>query len=211
MMKNETQRNFLVLMTDQHSCNFLGCYDNPIVKTPNLDKLAGRGTLFKNASTNSPVCVSARACLATGTFVHQNKCWDNAIAYDGSIPSWGHYLQDANIDVNSIGKLHYRFGEDPTGFDEQFIPMHIANGVGDLMGSIRPNLPERTQSRKYSELVGPGETEYTVYDRNISSRASVWLRERAESSQRDNPFVLFVSFIAPHFPLIVPEEYFDLY
>jgi choline-sulfatase len=89
--------------------------------------------------------------------------------------------------------------------------MHIANGVGDLMGSIRPNLPERTQSRKYSELVGPGETEYTVYDRDISAKASVWLRERAESSQRDNPFVLFVSFIAPHFPLIVPKEYFDLY
>ena len=211
MVKNGANRNFLVLMTDQHSRNFLGCYDNPIVKTPNLDKLASRGTLFTNASTNSPVCVSARACLATGRFVHQNKCWDNAIAYDGSVPSWGHYLQDANIDVNSIGKLHYRFGEDPTGFDEQFIPMHIANGVGDLMGSIRPNLPERTQSRKYAELVGPGETEYTVYDRDISAKASVWLKERAESSQKDNPFVLFVSFIAPHFPLIVPKEYFDLY
>jgi choline-sulfatase len=132
-------RNFLVLMADQHSRNFLSCYNNSIVQTPNLDGLASRGTLFANASTNSPICVSARACLATGRYVHQNKCWDNAIAYDGSMPSWGHYLQDANICVNSIGKLHYRFDNDPTGFDEQFIPMHIANGVGDLMGSIRPD------------------------------------------------------------------------
>ena len=206
-----TNRNFLVLMADQHSRNFLSCYNNSIVRTPNLDNLASRGTLFTNASTNSPVCVSARACLATGKYVHQNKCWDNAIAYDGSLPSWGHYLQDANICVNSIGKLHYRFDEDPTGFDEQFIPMHIANGVGDLMGSIRPDLPERTQSRKYSELVGPGETEYTIYDRDISAKACTWLKERSESPQKHEPFVLFVSFIAPHFPLIVPEEYYDLY
>ncbi len=206
-----TNRNFLILMADQHSRNFLSCYNNSIVRTPNLDNLASRGTLFTNASTNSPVCVSARACLATGKYVHQNKCWDNAIAYDGSLPSWGHYLQDANICVNSIGKLHYRFGEDPTGFDEQFIPMHIANGVGDLMGSIRPDLPERTQSRKYSELVGPGETEYTIYDRDISAKACTWLKERSESPQKHEPFVLFVSFIAPHFPLIVPEEYYDLY
>ncbi|MDP6049950.1 MAG: sulfatase-like hydrolase/transferase [SAR202 cluster bacterium] len=203
--------NFLILMADQHRQDFLGCYGNSIVKTPNLDKLANQGTLFANASTNSPICVAARACLATGKYVHQNKCWDNAIAYDGSIPSWGHHLQQANISVNSIGKLHYRFDEDPTGFDEQFIPMHIANGTGDLMGSIRPELPERKQSRKYSELVGPGETEYTNYDRDISAKACAWLQERSISSQRDKPFVLFVSFIAPHFPLIVPEEYYNLY
>jgi len=198
-------------MTDQHSRNFLGCYDNPIVKTPNLDGLARRGTLFANASTNSPICVSARASLATGKYVHQNKCWDNATAYDGSIPSWGHYLQEEKISVTSIGKLHYRFEEDPTGFDEQIIPMHIADGVGDLMGSIRPNLPERTQSRKFSELVGPGETEYTSYDRNISDKACEWLKERSNGPQKYDPFALFVSFVAPHFPLIVPQKYFDLY
>ena len=198
-------------MTDQHSRDFLSCYNNSIVRTPNLDRLANRGALFTNASTNSPICVSARACLATGKYVHQHKCWDNAIAYDGSIPSWGHHLQDENICVNSIGKLHYRFEDDPTGFDEQFIPMHIANGLGDLMGSIRPDLPERTQSRKYSELVGPGETGYTIYDRNISAEACEWLKERSKSSNKDDPFVLFVSFIAPHFPLIVPEEYYNLY
>lgn len=206
-----SDRNFLILMADQHRQDYLGCYGNSIVQTPNLDNLAGRGTLFANASTNSPICVSARACLATGQHVYRNKCWDNAIAYDGSMPSWGHYLQQAGISVNSIGKLHYRFDEDPTGFDEQFIPMHIANGVGDLMGSIRPDLPERTQSRKYSELVGPGETEYTKYDRDISAKACAWLQERSKSSQKGEPFVLFVSFIAPHFPLIVPEEYYNLY
>ena len=155
-----------------------------------------QGTRFLNASTNSPICVSARACLATGQHVYQNKCWDNAIAYDGSIPSWGHYLQRAGITATSIGKLHYRFENDPTGLDEQFLPMHIADGIGDLMGSIRPDLPERTQSRKYSELVGPGETEYTAYDRNIAEKACNWFKDRSRKIDNGNPFVLFVSFIA---------------
>ena len=202
-----SQNNLLILMTDQHSRKYLSCYGNPIVKTPSLDTLATDGSIFTSASTNSPICVPSRASLATGRYVHEIGCWDNAIAYDGKIPSWGHILQDANIDVTSIGKLHYRFESDPTGFDEQIVPMHIADGVGDLMGSIRPDLPERTQSKKYSEQVGPGETVYTKYDRKIAKRACDWISEK----NKDDQWVLFVSFIAPHFPLIVPQEFFDLY
>jgi choline-sulfatase len=208
------KKNLLVLMDDQHSRNHLGCYGNTLVKTPNLDALAGDGTRFTKGYTNSPICVPARASLATGKYVHEIGCWDNAIAYDGSIPSWGHFLQEAGIEVTSVGKLHYRFESDPTGFDEQIVAMHMADGVGDLMGSIRPDLPERTQSRKFSEKIGPGETEYTIYDRDISAKACEWLEGRAEESPGDSddkPWVLFVSFIAPHFPLIVPQEYYDLY
>ena len=206
-----TSKNFIIFMTDQHSRDFLSCYKNPIVKTPNLDKLAARGTVFENASTNSPICVSARACFATGEYVHQNKCWDNAIAYKGKTQSWGHFLQKENIDVISIGKLHYRSEKDETGFDEQILPMHIANGIGDIMGSIRPNLPERQQSRKFSESIGPGETEYTRYDQSISKRACEWLVNRSHNKKNKEPFLLYVSFIAPHFPLIVPKEYYDFY
>ncbi len=206
-----TSKNFIIFMTDQHSRNFLSCYRNPIVKTPNLDRLAKRGVIFDNASTNSPICVSARACFSTGKYVHQNKCWDNAIAYDGQIPSWGHYLQKQKIDVVSIGKLHFRSENDRTGFDQQILPMHIANGIGDVMGSIRPELPERPQSRKFSENIGPGETEYTNYDRSISKKAVEWLKERSAGIKKNDPFLLYVSFIAPHFPLIVPYEYYNLY
>ncbi len=203
-------KNFLVLMDDQHSRSHLGCYGNDLVRTPNLDELAQRGTRFTKAYTNSPICVPARASLATGRYVHETACWDNAIAYDGSIRSWGHVLQESGVDVTSIGKLHYRFEHDPTGFDEQFIPMHLAGGLGDLMGSIRPDLPERTQSRKFAEKIGPGETEYTAYDRNISAKACDWLKHRAAHGE-DRPFFLFISFIAPHFPLIVPQAHYDLY
>lgn len=202
--------NFLIFMADQHSRKALGCYGHPLVKTPNLDALARRGTRFANAYTNSPLCVPARACFATGRYVHETGYWDNAIAYDGRVPGWGHRLLDAGHDFTSIGKLHYRFEEDPTGVGEQVIPMHIEDGRGDVLGSVRPGVPERTVSARLAEEVGAGETACTRYDRDITARARAWLAARANTLP-GKPWVLFVSYITPHFPLIVPQEYLDLY
>lgn len=202
--------NLLIFMADQHSRKALGCYGHPLARTPNLDALAERGTRFANAYTNSPLCVPARACFATGRHTHETGYWDNAIAYDGRVPSWGHRLLAAGHDFVSVGKLHYRFEDDPTGVGEQIIPMHIANGKGDLLGALRPDVPVRRQSRRLAEEVGPGETAYTRYDREITGRACDWLTARAAASP-DKPWVLFVSYIAPHFPLIVPQQYLDFY
>ena len=202
--------NLLIIMDDEHNKKFFGCYGHPQAKTPNIDRLASEGVLFANAYTNSPICVPARASLATGRYVNDIGYWDNAIAYEGRIPGWGHRLQDAGHPVTSVGKLHYRFEEDPTGFDEQVIPMHIADGKGDLMGSLRPDVPVRYQSRKYADEVGPGHSPYIDYDRDIAARAADWLKQQ-KGKPADKPWVLFVSFICPHFPLIAPQEYFDLY
>jgi choline-sulfatase len=202
--------NLLIFMVDQHSRKALGCYGHPLVQTPNLDALAKGGTRFANAYTNSPICVPARACFATGHYVHETGYWDNATAYDGQVPGWGHRLLDTGHEFVSIGKLHYRFEHDPTGVGEQIVPMHIANGRGDVMGALRPDVPERTQTRRLAEEVGAGETEYTRYDRDIADRARDWLKARS-GQPTGRPWVLFVSFVAPHFPLIVPQEYLDLY
>ena len=203
-------KNLVVIVDDQHNKKMLGCYGHPTVKTPNLDKLAKRGVRFSNAYTPSPICVSARAAAATGQYVHDIGCWDNASAYDGKVASWGHRLQQAGNRCVSIGKLHFRSEEDPTGFDKQIIPMHIAGGVGDLMGAIRPDLPIRYQSRKYVESVKVGTSAYIDYDLNIVSEAETWLSEKAQEND-NKPWTVFISLIAPHFPLTVPKKYFDLY
>jgi hypothetical protein len=65
----------------------LGSYGHPIGATPNLDRLAIRGALFESAYTPCPVCVPARVAFATGKYVHQIGTWDNAMAYDGRVPS----------------------------------------------------------------------------------------------------------------------------
>lgn len=202
--------NLLVIMSDEHSTKALGCYGSEIVKTPNLDRLAASGTRFSSAYCTSPVCIPARASFAVGKYIHQVGYWDNADAYDGCVPSWHHHLRDRQHDVVSIGKLHFRETGEDHGFSEEIVPMHILEGKGDLMGLVRSELPVRKGAYKMARYAGPGESTYTMYDRDITARAQVWLRERAKREQ-DKPWVLFVSLVAPHFPLTAPPEHYYRY
>ncbi len=214
-------QNLLVIMSDEHNPKMLGCAGHDIVRTPNLDGLAARGTRFSAAYTTCPICVPARASFATGQYVHQNGYWDNAIAYDGRVESWGHRLQAAGMQVESIGKLHYRQESDSTGFDAQHIPMHIKDGVGMVHHSIRGQFPDFTMSEPQSAggivlSAGVGESEYTRYDRKIADLACDWLHTADDRRQDDDdgdekPWVLFVSFVTPHYPLMAPEEFFQHY
>jgi choline-sulfatase len=203
--------NLLFIMSDEHSKRVLGCYGHSMIKTPNLDRLAARGTRFTNAYTNCPICVPARASFATGRYVHQHRCWDNAIAYDGRVPAWGHRLMAQGHRVTSIGKLHYAESDGKrNGFDEEILPMHIVNGVGDLLGLIRDELPRRAGSAKLGPEAGPGESEYTHYDRSIADETVKWLKTQAPK-YRDKPWALYAGFVAPHFPLIAPPQFYSMY
>ena len=198
-------------MSDEHNPKIMGASGHPVVKTPHLDALAARGTMFTSAYTTSPVCVPARAAFAVGKYVHQIGYWDNADAYEGAIPSWHHRLHDAGHYTASIGKLHFRgLDGDDYGFNEVQIAMQIIEGKGDLMGLVRNDLPERALSWKIAKLAGPGETSYTSYDRDICTRAQIWLREEAPK-HTDKPWVLFVSLVCPHFPLVAPAEFYYRY
>jgi choline-sulfatase len=203
--------NLLVLMSDEHNPKFLGAAGHPFIATPNLDALAARGTRFSAAYTACPICVPARASFAVGRYVHEIGYWDNADAYDGAIPSWHHQVREAGHRVVSIGKLHFRgrTGDDH-GFSEEIVPMHIIDGIGDVKGLVRERIPTRKGGDKMAKRAGPGESPYTIYDRDIASRAQIWLYEEAPK-WRDKPWVLFVSFVAPHFPLTAPARWFYHY
>ncbi|MDB5825175.1 MAG: sulfatase [Herminiimonas sp.] len=202
--------NFLVIMSDEHNPKVLGCNGHPVISTPNIDALAARGTLFSSAYTTSPVCIPARAGFACGKYIHQIGFWDNADAYDGTVKSWHHELRDRGHRVVSIGKLHFRQPGEDHGFTEEQIPMHIIDGKGDLMGLVRDDQPRRGGAKKMAAMAGPGESPYTFYDKDICSRAQIWLRE--EGARDDGkPWVLFVSFVAPHFPLTAPPEHYYKY
>jgi choline-sulfatase len=202
--------NFLVIMSDEHNPKIQGHAGHPVIRTPNIDALAARGTTFTSAYTTSPVCIPARAGFATGKYIHQVGFWDNADAYDGSIPSWHHVLRERGHQVVSIGKLHFHLVDEDHGFTEEQIPMHIIEGKGDLMGLVREDLPRRGGAKKMAAMAGPGESPYTFYDKEICSRAQIWLREQG-TREMDKPWVLFVSFVAPHFPLTAPPEHFYPY
>ena len=201
--------NLVVIMSDEHQARALGCAGHALVQTPNLDTLAARGTRCTQAYTPSPICVPARASFATGRYPHQTRLWDNAMPYDGSIPSWGHALQSQGVKVESIGKLHYRSEHDPAGFDVEHLPMMVAGNVGMVWASIRKE-DERIvgPKRMLGDYIGPGSSPYTDYDQAVVERSRAWLAEHAHESQ---PWCLYIGLVAPHFPLVVPQPYFDLY
>jgi len=202
------ERNLLFIISDEHQARALSCAGHPIVRTPNIDALAARGTRFTAAYTPCPICVPARAALATGRYVHAIRYWDNAMGYDGRVPGWGARLQGADVRVESIGKLHYADGGASTGFDRQHHAMHLAEGMGQVWGSVRDPIPgARDDIVRFGE-VGAGYSKYNAYDETIRDAAVAWLRD---AGRDERPWMLFVGFVAPHFPLIAPQRFVDLY
>ena len=210
MMDNPTglAKNLLVIISDEHRRDAMGCMGHPIVKTPHLDELAASGTVFDNAYTPSPICVPTRAALATGQYIHRTGHWDSAAPYAGSPGSWMHAVRNTGADVVSIGKLHFRSADDDNGFRQEIMPMHVVGGVGWTIGLLRDDPPPYDAAAELAADVGPGESEYTHYDRAITKAACSWLADRKSS---DKPWAGFVSFINPHYPLTAPEEFLQLY
>jgi len=203
--------NLLIICSDEHARSALACYGNRVVRTPNLDRLAAGGVRFTNAYTPSPICVPARASMATGRYVHEIGTWSSAEPYRGAPAGWGHRLMSQGHRVVSIGKLHYRSSDDANGFEPEILPMHVLDGIGWTLGLQRTEpLPDYEAPVEFANDVGPGESAYTRYDRDVLAAAINWLGE--EGTKDDGkPWVLFVSFVAPHYPLRAPQSFFDLY
>ena len=201
--------NVLVICSDQHCREATGCYGHPLVRTPNIDALAARGTAFDVAYSAGPICVSARAGIQTGRWVHQLGTWSSAEPYDGSVPGWGHRLQAENRASVSIGKLHFRSTRDNNGFSEEIIPVHVLNGIGFTSSLVRDGLETYPSNSDFANDIGRGESRYTKYDRKVCELSCSWLTDVAP--ELDQAWTLFCSFVAPHHPIVAPDEFYDLY
>ena len=202
-------KNLLFIFSDQHSKEKLGCYGNLVVKTPNLDSLAARGVRFSQAYTNCPICVPARAALATGRYVHDLRLWDNAHPYIGGFPSWGHRMVERGVHVTTVGKLHFRKPEDPVGFPDQRLPLHCRDEVGDIYGSLRERDATKHGLCRSILDAHPGESSYTDFDRKVAQESARFLLD--EAPKLEKPWALQVGFVLPHFPFFSPEEFWEMY
>lgn len=204
--------NLILFQSDNHNRDLLGCYGHPIVKTPNLDRIAERGAMFNNAYCSSSLCCPSRASLATGLYPHQTGYWDNCLVFDGSRPNWARHIREQGHTAVSVGKLHFRSTEDDNGFSQEIAPMHIINGVGGLIMLLRWSEAEPVQSgqwRMYSTESKVGTSNYQDYDREITRLAIEWLQN--EANKLDKPWVLYVSYVSAHPPFSVPQRLWDMY
>ncbi len=100
------QPNFLFIITDQHRADHLGCYGNPIVKTPNIDGLATDGTRFERFYVANPICMPNRASIMTGRMCSAHGARHNGIPLSRDHTTFVELLRDAGYKTGLIGKSH---------------------------------------------------------------------------------------------------------
>jgi len=167
--------NIIFIMTDDHASHALSCYGSKINKTPNLDRIANEGMLFKNSFCTNSICAPCRAVILTGKYSHLNGILDNRQKFDGSQQTFPKLLQKAGYKTAMIGKWHLK--TDPTGFDY----WNVLPGQGAY---YNPAMKEMGQQKKY--------TGYTTDI--ITDHALRWLKELEPGT----PFCLMYHHKAPH-------------
>ena len=199
--------NILVIMSDEHAPQFSGFGGHPIVKTPHLDALAERGVHFRNAYCNSPLCVPSRMSFMTGRYPHHNGAYDNATALSSDAVTWAHLLRAAGYDAALSGKQHFVGPDQLHGFQAQLaFDLHASNHHGVFDWSKGTPAAERPWPGVAQ--AGPGSTREIEVDDQVEAAALAYIKDPA---RKQRPWVLDVGFIAPHFPLVVPQRYWDMY
>lgn len=197
----------LLIMSDEHAPMFSGPYGHPVVQTPSLDRLAAEGVVFDNAYCNSPLCAPSRMSLMTGQYVHNIQAWDNTTPLGSDRVTWAHLLRAVGYDVVLAGKQHFVGPDQLHGFRAQLArDLHAEHDHPIFPWS--DGIERRDECWADPLEAGPGTGEHIEVDDLVEDAATDYLRDPARAEQ---PWALCASFIAPHFPFVVPEKYYNLY
>ena len=206
--------NVLFIICDDLNCD-LGCYGHPLVKTPNLDRLADRGVLFQNAHCNYPLCGPSRASFMSGLYPDQSLIQRNAIYLREHVPNVKTISQSfraAGYFATRIGKLyHYNVPKHigTSGHDDPYSWNRTINPYGrdkwdeDEIFSLKPGNFGAT----LSWLAADG-TDQEQTDGMSATHAIDVMKQHAKD---DSPFFLALGLFRPHTPYVAPKAYFDMY
>lgn len=195
--------NVITIMSDEHSCNYMGWAGNGLVKTPNLDRLAAMSVRFTNAYTPCPLCVPARASWFAGRYVNRLGTWDNSTPYDGTVPGISRHLKEQGISTWHFGKTHFH-PEGDYGFAELEMPGFLNHP--DLGCYYRGQKIGRKGAELRFEQIGIRSGEN--HDDKVTGLAVEWLRDNRD---RREPWNLDIGYLDPHFPFYVKQENWDYY
>ncbi len=207
--KQTRKPNIIVIMSDEHNASVLGCYGNDTVRTPNLDRLSRRGVTFESCYCNSPLCVPSRLAFTAGKYVSRigawsNNCWLPSADY----PSLPRLLNAVGYESFLCGKMHY----DRTrryGFTEIGGNMNGSTKTG-RGGRREPDdlAPSPGRSGRFDQFYASNDSSVLRHDRQVTAGVTEFLKNRKAD---DKPFFLLAGYLAPHFPLIVPQRYWEHY
>lgn len=191
--------------------NDLGCYGHSLVKTPNLDQLAGRGLVFNNAYCQQAVCNPARASLMTGRRLDTLRIWNLSTHFRTQMPdvvTLPQYFKQHGYFTQNVGKIYHNWIHEIHGDPDSWsVPaeLHFANHGSDK-AQVAGGLPASSTNSLKCECRDVPDEAY--FDGRVAKLAIGALRERASTQE---PFFLAVGFWKPHSPFNAPKKYWDLY
>lgn len=203
--------NIILCTCDQLRAFEVGCYGNPVIRTPNMDRLTTEGFRFVHAVTNFPVCMAARSVLLSGQYNRTCTGGVANVAYPGKpgsfdmpeypepgrphlkAPTLAECLREAGYRTAVIGKWHIHSWPHDVGFEHYVIPRvhHCHTG------------------QSYTEDGGP---EFVPPGYSVEFEAERVVQFLEEQGDRNQPFFLFYNISPPHCPLAdAPDRYLSLY
>ncbi len=207
----------------------LGAYGHPFVKTPNIDRLAARGTRFDRAYAQYPLCNPSRTSLLTGRYPTETGVLDNNKYFRAEHPDWvtlpQHFKQNGYLTLRT-GKIFHGGIDDQPSWTEGGEPVDPnivnrgTNSARPAQAPQRPRDPDESEGEPSVQAANEGERRRANSDRIVvlegdgethgdyrtATRAINYLER-----YKDQPFFLAVGFVKPHSPPTAPRKLFDLY
>ncbi|MCK7590674.1 sulfatase [Subsaxibacter sp. CAU 1640] len=184
-VSEQTRPNIIFIMADDHATQAISAYGHPISKlapTPNIDRIANDGAIFKNNFCTNSICGPSRAVVLTGKHSHVNGFRMNGDQFDGSQPTFPKMLQKAGYNTAMIGKWHLHGL--PQGFDHWKI-------LTDQGNYYNPDFIAYNEQKKRVDT-----TRITGYATDIITEDAISYLNSVKGTNQ--PFMMMVHHKAPH-------------
>lgn len=205
------QKNVLMICVDDLK-PLLGCYGEPTIKTPNIDRLAARGVLFERAFCNQAVCAPSRNALMTGLRPSTIGIYDLGTNFRKSVPesvTVAQYFMKQGYETHALGKImHVGHGNDEDAASwsvPHWKPKAPQYHLKESTSNMRPSA--QGPRGPTTECADVPDTTYA--DGQIADEAIA--RLKAFKQNPGKPFFMGVGFMKPHLPFVAPKKYWDLY
>lgn len=215
----------LIIHTDQHRKDCIGCYGNHDVRTPHIDSIAADGVVYDNSYCSYPVCTPSRYSLLTGLHVNQHLGRSNHSTLPSGLATLPSRLKGVGYHTTAIGKMHFT----PTYLDVGFTTMMLSeqDGPGRLDDDYHKHLMRNQLVDSFDIVDQRGDcrenaTEgyWSAYGAGRSDldemyHSTTWIGDQTVEAiktwNHEQPQMMMIGFIKPHHPFDPPAPYDAMY